>query len=682
MRRILQLLIGLNLLVVLDLKAMEPAAPTSDPISDYIKQSRIVQSFVGTNYDEVASIVEKSMRVASALAQSPISWIREVIPSIEAFYGEFYHRDINLTDNHLQRIERLFRSRQPLDIREFRSFSNAILICVPENYQESCRLDLLQIYIAFPDPTQRSVFETFCAGYIGKRCNSYNRIKIYHDILSIYNNFTTDHERHGVIASYRESAGNSNLKDIRHFLPIHTLNTNTQKLFHDFCQDAEIMHCLQRNHDVCVGAFWSIFLAFPDANNDSDHTFWNFCSRYNTNLSPRDFFAQVAKFMVPFFNLDQNPEHKRAFYEFYQTCYVDMQYVYVGQIVEYLLPPYHYFQRNPAHVKAFASCTRTCILRSADQQAPVFYGLWDVYRRTGRMSQVSEFVDFFNWHSRATGSICTIFDLLPIFMNNLRNDFGDFMNPHISLIDNSMRTQEIELFKKDILTKVVKSYMRQDYLQYVRVMAILRSMQSRNIPVSQAPVETFEQHSASRHGKARNITPPTALDGQEIADSTKVLEASSGKTKFSSPLGISTHGLAFSTINALYKRSSDDCLRSIFCSIPLLALADDNEEPEENGQTVLEYIQEEGVNLRRILTDTHKHELWRRYEAYFDDLYGRTKTHDGRYVKNSYTCEIATNGDLIRPYQDDGSLRPTPELVYPGWQFWVIEAQFVNLLKK
>ena len=97
---------------------------------------------------------------------------------------------------------------------------------------------------------------------------------------------------------------------------------------------------------------------------------------------------------------------------------------------------------------------------------------------------------------------------------------------------------------------------------------------------------------------------------------------------------------------------------------------------------------EDSGAIRRLLEHTYtttgnEPELWQRYEAYYDDLYGRTKTEDGNgYRLDEYILVRDDQGNLVSKYNPDGSLRATPVIVYYQSEFQVFEKIFTELMHK
>ena len=97
---------------------------------------------------------------------------------------------------------------------------------------------------------------------------------------------------------------------------------------------------------------------------------------------------------------------------------------------------------------------------------------------------------------------------------------------------------------------------------------------------------------------------------------------------------------------------------------------------------------EDSGAIRRLLdhsyTTTGKESpLWQRYEAYYDDLYRRTKNEDGNGYKNDeHILTRDDHGNLVSLFNTDGTLRPQPIIVYHQAEFQVVEQTFTELMRQ
>jgi hypothetical protein len=90
-------------------------------------------------------------------------------------------------------------------------------------------------------------------------------------------------------------------------------------------------------------------------------------------------------------------------------------------------------------------------------------------------------------------------------------------------------------------------------------------------------------------------------------------------------------------------------------------------------------------NLWRIHTEADTNpELWELYEAYYDDLYRRTKDTHGNYKNDENTLTRDNLGNSVRGFNADGTPRPAAEveIVYYQSEFQVLEKAFTDLMKK
>jgi hypothetical protein len=97
---------------------------------------------------------------------------------------------------------------------------------------------------------------------------------------------------------------------------------------------------------------------------------------------------------------------------------------------------------------------------------------------------------------------------------------------------------------------------------------------------------------------------------------------------------------------------------------------------------------EDSGEIRKVIKhqleiDGDQPPLWKRYEAYYDDLYRRTKNDDGiGYKLDEHILTRDNRGNLVSKYQQDGTLRPAPVIVYYQAEFQVFEQTFSELMKK
>jgi hypothetical protein len=97
---------------------------------------------------------------------------------------------------------------------------------------------------------------------------------------------------------------------------------------------------------------------------------------------------------------------------------------------------------------------------------------------------------------------------------------------------------------------------------------------------------------------------------------------------------------------------------------------------------------EEDGAIRRLLehsyaTTGEEPPLWERYEAYYDDLYRRTKNEDGiGYKLDDHILMRDDLGNLVSKYNADGSLRAEPNIVYYQSEFQVFEKTFTELMRR
>ena len=75
--------------------------------------------------------------------------------------------------------------------------------------------------------------------------------------------------------------------------------------------------------------------------------------------------------------------------------------------------------------------------------------------------------------------------------------------------------------------------------------------------------------------------------------------------------------------------------------------------------------------------------LWKRYEAYYDLLYGRTKNDNGiRYRLDEHILMRDDHGNLVSKYNTDGSMKAVLNIVYYQSEFQVFEKTFTELMQK
>ena len=79
-------------------------------------------------------------------------------------------------------------------------------------------------------------------------------------------------------------------------------------------------------------------------------------------------------------------------------------------------------------------------------------------------------------------------------------------------------------------------------------------------------------------------------------------------------------------------------------------------------------------------------ELFEIYLAYYDDLYQRTVISDvdgkREYKKDEHILMRDDHGNLVSLYNDDGSMRETPQIVYYQSEFQVLEHAFTELMRQ
>ena len=121
-----------------------------------------------------------------------------------------------------------------------------------------------------------------------------------------------------------------------------------------------------------------------------------------------------------------------------------------------------------------------------------------------------------------------------------------------------------------------------------------------------------------------------------------------------------------------------------------------------NAQIVFRGIKDEGTGeIRRLFercdSEGRTPELWEQYEAYYDTLYRRTKVDEGAaynpdihirlsdgrmYKKDEHILMRDGRGNLVSPYNADGTLREMPIIIYHQAQFQVLEHTFTQLMKR
>ena len=86
--------------------------------------------------------------------------------------------------------------------------------------------------------------------------------------------------------------------------------------------------------------------------------------------------------------------------------------------------------------------------------------------------------------------------------------------------------------------------------------------------------------------------------------------------------------------------------------------------------------------IARCVEEGKDPELWQRYQAYYDELYGRTRNEDGSIKKDEHVLMRDDHGNLVRLYDAAGSLQAMPEIVYYQAEFQVFEQTFTELMRK
>ena len=75
-------------------------------------------------------------------------------------------------------------------------------------------------------------------------------------------------------------------------------------------------------------------------------------------------------------------------------------------------------------------------------------------------------------------------------------------------------------------------------------------------------------------------------------------------------------------------------------------------------------------------------ELWQRYQAYYDELYGRIREEDGSIKKDEHLLMRDDHGNLVKMYDAGGNLQAIPEVVYYQAEFQVFEQAFTELMRR
>ncbi len=111
--------------------------------------------------------------------------------------------------------------------------------------------------------------------------------------------------------------------------------------------------------------------------------------------------------------------------------------------------------------------------------------------------------------------------------------------------------------------------------------------------------------------------------------------------------------------------------------------------------------QEDSGEIRRLIErcideNILQPELWQRYEAYYDDLYRRTKITDGTpynenihiqspdgrmYRRDEHILMRDDHGNLVQAFNADGTTREHPSIIYYQSEFQVFEHAFTQLMK-
>ena len=105
----------------------------------------------------------------------------------------------------------------------------------------------------------------------------------------------------------------------------------------------------------------------------------------------------------------------------------------------------------------------------------------------------------------------------------------------------------------------------------------------------------------------------------------------------------------------------------------------------ERARQLFDRLKREDSGAIRTLLERHTNpELWQRYQAYYDDLYRRTRISDGinRFKKDEHILMRDARGNLVSLYDDTGALRAEPIIVYYQAEFQVFEQAFTELMRR
>ncbi len=109
----------------------------------------------------------------------------------------------------------------------------------------------------------------------------------------------------------------------------------------------------------------------------------------------------------------------------------------------------------------------------------------------------------------------------------------------------------------------------------------------------------------------------------------------------------------------------------------------------ERAKQIFDRIHREDTGEVRKVREYHlaqdtEPELWELYQAYYDDLYRRTKTSDGSYRLDENILTRDNHGNLVKAHGADGTPRPPAavEIVYHQAEFQVLELAFTELMRR
>ena len=704
-------------------------AKKQDPyqqMEEYIQKSSIVNMYAGAEREEIATAMRTAL--TKQIQDNGGKWMGgETLKVAEHFYWNLIS-----IKNKLKLYEIIKSNKIIINFifgtQKTGTWDNFVTFCAPYigvtmQQRESLMRDLFPIYQAFPkDDERRQAFMDFSASYTdGKSAGQ--KIGIMNDLLPIYQAFPKDDERRQAFmdfsASYTDGRpAYEKESTMNNLLPIYQafLNNSDRQAFINFCASYTDGKCGDAKASI-MNKLLPIYQAFL---NDRDRqAFINFCTPY-INYRTEVEELEIRNILLPIY---KNPLERQKFNVFTQP-HLTRGYTLGKEFLEkYLARTYLRYMRVDSALKAEPldnGRVQPMYETDLDDQLPVFFAQ-DPFMQQARVvahavANAHEFDAIYEQDQAILWGLATA----PTESAVTRTIYNNHEAPY-----NHHSNVEVDDFITYLETDIAREGVRIDgrHLSGERVVYIIKML------LGLAPKDTnttggFPPYLSSSMYYAKPQSPrgdemlgrtwafmKQMADKKKDPDLKKAVVLALLETVEISGAHIHTH-CQTRTSGELFKMLSwhlpDSKLRSLISANDLPTVVSDTDMPARinaapiRARDLFKIMKQEDEGERRRLierciAEDRDPELWERYEAYYDDLYRRTKVTggtpynenlhirlaDGRmYRRDEHILTRDDRGNLVSAFNADGALRAQPIIVYYQAEFQVFEHAFTQLMKR